>query len=107
MIPKTPIPPYYAVIFTSKRTETDQDGYSAMADKMVDLAVKQDGYLGHESYRNLDGYGTTISYWQSLDAISNWKRNMEHRDAQKQGREKWYAEYKLRIAKVERDYGFE
>jgi heme-degrading monooxygenase HmoA len=107
MIPKTPIPPYYAVIFTSKRTETDDEGYGIMADRMVDLAKEQDGYIGYESYRNADGYGTTISYWQSLEAISKWKRNMEHRDAQQLGREKWYAEYKLRIAKIERDYGFE
>jgi heme-degrading monooxygenase HmoA len=107
MIPKTPVPPYYAVIFTAKRTETDNGGYGIMADRMVSLATEQDGYLGHESYRNPNGYGTTISYWQSLATISNWKKNMEHKDAQQQGRGKWYAEYKLRIAKVERDYGFE
>ena len=78
-----------------------------MANRMVDLAGKQEGYIGYESYRNEDGYGVTISYWEDSGSISNWKRNMEHRSAQQQGKEDWYAEYKVRIAKVERDYGFE
>lgn len=107
MIPETPLPPYYAVIFTSKRSEIEKEPYNSMATKMVSLVEKQDGYLGMESYRNEDGYGVTISYWQSLENISTWKRNLEHRDAQQQGRGKWYESYKLRIAKVERDYGFE
>jgi len=107
MIPETPLPPYYAVIFTSKKSKTENERYNAMATRMVSLAEKQEGYLGMESYRNEDGYGVTISYWQSLESISAWKRNLEHREAQQQGREKWYDKYKLRIAKVERDYGFE
>ena len=107
MIPKTPIPPYYAVIFTSKRNDGDKENYGLTADRMVELAEKQEGYIGIESYRNDDGYGVTISYWKNLENISNWKRNMEHRSAQKEGKGNWYAEYKVRIAKVERDYGFE
>lgn len=107
MIPETPSPPYYAVIFTSKRNDKDKENYGSMADEMVNLAQKQEGYIGYESYRNDEGYGVTISYWRALEHISNWKRNMEHRSAQKQGQNNWYSEYKVRIAKVERDYGFE
>lgn len=107
MIPKNPLPPYYAVIFTSKRSEIEKEAYHSTASKMVSLAEKQEGYLGIESYRNENGYGVTISYWQSLENISAWKRNLEHRAAQQKGREKWYESYKLRIAKVERDYEFE
>lgn len=106
MIPKTPIPPYYAVIFTSKRTEKEIEPYGKMADRMVNLASEQEGYLGIESYRNADGYGVTISYWMNLEGISVWKKNMEHRSAQQQGRDNWYSEYKVRIAKIERDYEF-
>lgn len=104
MIAATPTPPYYAVIFTNLRTDID-DSYGEMAEEMVRLAELQPGYLGHESVRN--GLGITISYWQSLEAIKNWKAHTDHLVAQKYGREKWYVAYKTRIALVERDYGFE
>lgn len=103
-IAKTPNPPYYAVIFTSIRTETEED-YHIMANKMVELAQKQEGYLGHESAR--EGLGITVSYWESLDAIKKWKMDAAHLVAQKLGQEKWYAAYKTRICLVERDYEFE
>jgi heme-degrading monooxygenase HmoA len=102
MIAKTPAPPYYAVIFTSLRTDTDA-GYEEMAQEMVRLAAIQPGYLGHESARS--GLGITISYWESLEAIRAWKVNSDHLIAQKYGREKWYSAFKTRIALVERDYG--
>jgi heme-degrading monooxygenase HmoA len=104
MISETPSPPYYAVIFTNLRTEIDE-GYVEMAEEMVRLAELQPGYLGHESARN--ELGITISYWESLEAIKNWKSNTDHLIAQKYGREKWYSAYKTRIALVERDYSFE
>lgn len=102
MIAKTPAPPYYAVIFTSLRTDADA-GYEEMAEEMVRLAAIQPGYLGHESARS--GLGITISYWESLEAIRAWKVNSDHLIAQKYGREKWYSAFKTRIALVERDYG--
>lgn len=104
MIAKTPQPPYYAVIFTSVRTTID-DGYLAMAQQMEELAQQQPGYLGYESAR--ETVGITISYWQSLEAIKNWKQVSEHLIAQQYGREKWYSNYKTRICLVERDYSFE
>ena len=103
MIADTPKPPYYAVIFTSTRTAGDQ-GYADMSLRMAELAMQQPGYLGHESAR--DGVGITVSYWQSLEDIRNWKMNTEHLLAQQYGKEKWYSAYKVRICKVERDYGF-
>lgn len=105
MIAKTPTPPYYAVIFTSVRTEGDNDGYSEMAERMVELAAQQPGYLGVESARN--EVGITVSYWESLEAIRHWKANAEHLVAQKLGREKWYAAFKTRVCRVERDYGMD
>lgn len=104
MIAKTPKPPYYAVIFTSLRTEGDQ-GYAEMAERMVALAQKQPGYLGIESVRS--GIGITVSYWKDLDSIRAWKNNVDHMEAQRMGHEKWYASFMTRIALVERDYGFE
>lgn len=104
MIANTPPPPYYAVIFTSIRTEIEED-YQLMAKKMVELAQEQVGYLGHESAR--EGLGITVSYWESLDSIRKWKMQTDHLLAQKLGKEKWYAAYKTRISLVECDYGFE
>ena len=106
-IASTPEPPYYAVIFTSQRTASDDMDYGEMADKMFLLASQQPGFLGAESVRDAHGVGITASYWTSLDAIKNWKRNEDHLVAQTKGRKVWYQQYKLRICKVERAYGFE
>ncbi|MBK6568392.1 antibiotic biosynthesis monooxygenase family protein [Candidatus Aalborgicola defluviihabitans] len=100
-IAHTPAPPYYAVIFTSLRTDGDT-GYGAMAERMVELAAQQPGYLGVESAR--ETVGITVSYWADLESIRAWKANAEHLDAQRLGHQKWYAAFKVRIAKVERDY---
>ena len=102
VVAKTPEPPYYAVIFTSLRTEVD-DGYSAMAEKMLELAALQPGFLGVESAR--ESLGITVSYWTDLQSIKSWKANTEHLEAQQLGRVQWYSSYTTRIAKVERDYG--
>ena len=104
MIAQTPTPPYYAVIFTSVRTDGDR-GYAEMADRMVELAKLQDGFLGVESARN--EIGITVSYWRDLEAIRKWKENLEHTFAREKGRTEWYRSFKTRIAKVERDYDFE
>lgn len=95
--------PYYAVIFTSKLTKNDE-GYSEMAQKMEDLAKKQNGFLGIESVR--EDVGITVSYWESLEAIKTWKQYSEHLIAQQKGREQWYSWYNTRICKVEREYNF-
>ena len=100
-IAQTPKPPYYAVIFTSERTEGD-NGYAEMAARMQGLAAEQPGYLGIESAR--DGLGITVSYWDSLASIANWKRNAEHQVAQQRGQDNWYSAYTVRICRVEREY---
>jgi heme-degrading monooxygenase HmoA len=104
-IASTPEPPYYAVIFTSQRAN-GANGYGEMAGKMFTLASQQPGFLGAESVRDAGGVGITVSYWESLDAIRNWKRNEEHLVAQAKGKSIWYQQYRLRICKVERAYGF-
>ena len=103
LIAKTPKPPYYAVIFTSHRTEGD-DGYAEMAAKMLELAEQQPGFLGVESARG--DIGITASYWTDLESIKLWKADIEHLEAQRMGKKQWYSSFKTRISKVERDYGF-
>jgi heme-degrading monooxygenase HmoA len=104
--------PYYAVIFSSLRTSSADncghvasDGYGDMADRMVELATHQEGFLGIESARGADGFGITVSYWRDEAAIVKWKANAEHLVAQQYGQERWYEHFELRIAKVERAYG--
>ncbi|WP_438446336.1 antibiotic biosynthesis monooxygenase family protein [Gorillibacterium sp. sgz5001074] len=102
---QTPQPPYYAVIFTSQRTEGD-NGYGKMADRMVELASRQKGFLGVESARD-EQLGITVSYWDSLESIRAWKENAAHRTAQDRGKAEWYKSFALRVCKVERDDFFE
>ena len=93
---------YYAVIFTSIKSP-NADGYDRMSEELETLVVNQPGYLGHESARN--EIGITVSYWKDLESIKIWKMNALHQTAQKTGRENWYQAYKIRICKVEREYG--
>ncbi len=94
---------YYAVIFTSKKTGFET-GYEEMSKKMESLAKKQPGFIGMDSARN--EIGITISYWDSIEAIKDWKENLQHQTAQKIGKKKWYSEYHVRICKVEKEYSF-
>ncbi len=101
---RLPEPPYYAVIFSNQRTEGDQ-GYGAMADRMVELAAQQPGFLGVESTRDAEGFGITVSYWASEEAIRAWRAHAEHQVAIEQGPRAWYAHFETRVAKVERAHG--
>lgn len=99
----TPKPPYYAVIFSSRRTPGD-NGYAAMAEEMLALALAQPGCLGAESARGPDGFGITVSYWESEAAIAAWKADARHLVAQRLGIARWYEHYEIRVARVERGY---
>src|ERR1041384_7731551 len=98
MIAKTPDAPYFAVIFTSIRME-DQTGYAEMADKMAELSSRQPGFLGMEHAAS-DGLGITVCYWESLEAIDDWKINVEHKVAQDTGFKMWYRSFATRVARV-------
>ena len=102
LIADTPVPPYYAVIFSSHRNQ-ELEGYAETAARMIELAAQQPGFLGIESVR--EDLGITVSYWSDLESIKRWKAQAEHRVAQKMGMDKWYSSYKTRIALVQRDYG--
>lgn len=97
----TPAPPYWVVLFTSQRTSGEL-GYGAMAERMLALAQDQPGYLGVESVRDATGLGITLSYWRDEESIRRWKAVAEHRVAQELGKSRWYADFALRVARVER-----
>ena len=100
----TPRPPYYAVIFTSRRRDNDHEGYAAAADRMVELAREVPGFLGVESARDAGGLGITVSYWESEEAIQAWKQQTEHAAIRERGRWLWYRHFEVRVARVERAY---
>jgi len=97
-----PEPPYYAVIFTSVRTEGD-NGYNEAASRMLELASKQPGFLGFETARQ--DIGISVSYWRTREAIDAWKQNVSHRQAQSRAHD-WYKTFRVRVCRVERDHGF-
>jgi heme-degrading monooxygenase HmoA len=102
---RLPLPPYYAVIFSSRLSGHDEAGYATMARRMLKLAAEQPGFLGVESARDADGFGITVSYWRSEADIAAWRDQSEHASARAQGREHWYERFELRVAKIERAYG--
>lgn len=95
----------YAVIFSSK-LKISIEGYQLMAQKIESLAKKQPGFLGMESVREGER-GITISYWDDLQSIKDWKHNPTHLEAQKQGKQRWYQSYQVRICHIEKSYSFE
>jgi heme-degrading monooxygenase HmoA len=94
---------YYAVIFSSRRTAEDEAGYEAASERMLELASVQPGFRGVESARGSDGFGITVSYWDSLEAIAAWRTQAEHLAVQEAGRRVWYERFDLRICRVERE----
>lgn len=101
-----PVPPYTAVIFTAQLTGADSEAYEEAAERMVELAAVQPGYLGVESVRDAAGLEITVSYWESARAATGWKRVGEHLIVQQAARDRWYSSYTIRVATVEREYGF-
>lgn len=99
-IAHTPQPPYYAVIFTSMRTEVD-NGYAEAAKHVLEIARQQPGFLGYEGARQ--EIGVSVSYWESMEAIQTWKSHPEHRKVQEMDA-LWYGESRIRVCRVERDY---
>ncbi|MET9267641.1 antibiotic biosynthesis monooxygenase [Amycolatopsis sp. NPDC004079] len=101
-----PEPPYYAVIFTSRRTDGDR-GYAERAAYMSNLAAEQPGYLAQNSVRDESGLGITVSYWKDEDSIAAWRTHLEHTETRRRGRAEWYTEFDVHVTRVERAYRFE
>jgi glutathione S-transferase len=104
----------YAVIFSSQRASRSRslcgaesrEEYERSASAMVELAAQQPGFLGVESARGEDGFGITVSYWDSLEAIRAWKDVPAHALVQARGKESFYDRYEVRVCVVERGYKY-
>ena len=102
----TPEPPYVAVVFTNRRTASDDAAYQLAAAHMESLAAEMPGFLGIESARGADRVGITVSYWTDEDAVVAWRDHPEHLETQARGRADWYDWYELRVARVERAHSW-
>ncbi len=98
------VDPYVAVIFTSRRSGLDDEGYEQASIQMAELSSRQPGFRGIESVRDSEGVGITVSYWDTEQDARAWKRNPEHLVIQQTGRQRWYDWYRTRIATVSREY---
>jgi heme-degrading monooxygenase HmoA len=96
-----------AVIFCAQRTGVDDEAYQAAAAAMGALAAQQPGYLGEDHARSADGFGITVSYWRDDASARAWRDHPEHADIRDQGRDKWYSEYSLHVARVKRGYDWQ
>lgn len=101
-LPNLPDAPYFVVIFSSRSTHIDA-AYNEVAMRMLKLAQKQAGFLGVSSVRE-NQTGITVSYWKDEKSIQRWQQHTEHLQAQKLGKIRWYDEYSIQVAKVERSY---
>jgi len=105
-IARTPEPPYYSVTTTTElRPEFDQDAHMKWGTELYVKARKIDGFLGLEAtyFGNLS---IAVSYWASLGAIEAWRQHPAHSTAKARARADWFGPTITRIARVERDYGF-
>jgi heme-degrading monooxygenase HmoA len=94
---------YYAVIFSSTKEEM-REGFDEMDELTLKLAQQQPGYLGYESVGS-GLKGIFISYWESKEAIDNWRKNATHKLAKDQARN-WYTRFLSQICFVESSHEF-
>ncbi len=106
-LPRAALVGAYAVIFISQRRAGEHDSYGATADRMLELAAQQPGYIGVRSVRDGSGLGITVSYWQGLEQIAAWRAHAEHTLAREQGRDRWYERYELQISRIERAHDWQ
>ena len=104
---ETPRPPYYAVIFGFRLRTIDTTEYLKTADRLMEVARGLDGFYGEEAARVEGGLCLTVSYWSDEEAIRAWRENLEHAEARQRGKREWYESFKVRVARVEGDYGFQ
>ena len=86
----------FLVVFRNrKRADIDYAAYEAEADRMLELAPAQPGYLSFKSYVADDGEVIALSEWEDEAAARAWGKVAEHRATQQRGRAAYYEEYTL------------
>lgn len=97
----------YAVIFKAEMSDTLIDGsgdsYFEMAEQMRELALQEYGCVEFTSVTE-GNYEISISYWDTLEQIKNWKQDPQHLIAQDLGRSQFYKSYHIQVVEVLREY---
>jgi heme-degrading monooxygenase HmoA len=96
-----------AVIFEVQPGEGRRQAYLDIAADLVPLLSEIDGFISVERFESLTTPGKllSLSFWRDEEAIAAWRALEKHRDAQRAGRSGIFADYRLRVAGVIRDYG--
>lgn len=99
----------YAVIFEVEIKEGQQDAYLSIAEKLKKQLVTMPGFISIERFESLvnEGKLVSLSFWEDEKSLVHWKKNVDHLAAQTKGRASIFKDYRIRIAKVERDYTME
>lgn len=96
-----------AVIFEITPRQDRREAYLAMAARLRPLLDDVDGFISIERFQSLSEPGRmlSLSFWRDEDAVARWRQLELHRTAQRNGRDDVFADYRLRVAHVVRDYG--
>jgi heme-degrading monooxygenase HmoA len=96
-----------AVIFEVTLAEGGRDGYLAWAGQLAETLKHMDGFISIERFQSLARPDTllSLSFWRDEAALAAWRNLASHRMAQAAGRDGLFADYRLRVATVLRDYG--
>jgi len=95
-----------AVIFEVIPTEEGKSEYLKIAAKLRSFLENRDGFISIERFQSLtvEGKILSLSFWRDENSIAEWRNVLEHRNAQKKGKESLFRSYRIRVAKVIRDY---
>jgi heme-degrading monooxygenase HmoA len=98
-----------AVIFEVVPREGSKDAYLAAAASLRPMLEKIDGFISVERFESLSEPGKllSLSFWRDEDAVRQWRNLDAHRQVQRAGRNEIFADYRLRVAGVLRDYGMQ
>lgn len=96
----------YAVMFEVHPTKDGTAEYLEIAENIRKFLASQEGFISIERFQNMNDEGNvlSLSYWDSEKAIEKWRNLIDHRHAQKAGKEKLFHSYRIRVAQVIRDY---
>ena len=96
----------YAVIFEVEVKPDGKDIYLNIASKLKEQLQQTVGFISIERFQSLvsEGKLLSLSFWEDMDSIDAWKKNLDHMNAQSKGRSSLFKDYRIRIAKVEKDY---
>jgi heme-degrading monooxygenase HmoA len=93
----------FAVIFTAKQTD-NLTGYAEASKLLREKLIGFQGFIGIEAVEDTQGNEITVSYWENVDAIRHWNMDEAHKTIRNENKEKWYTNFKVRIALIEREY---